>query len=437
MEDKIEISLTSKNKDSEEVTFQRKSSDFLESFRMYVNFLKFGSQLANLGLLEPTTRLPSFEGTTKETLRNIRSRFTAYTKAAIRKHEVFGNPNVLINKYERTASYSQNPDFTMDLSSLGRYKLDILIKAKIDIGSDFIRLDKREREYVIENFANGWINYNGQHKTHDRVRIFNIIKKALMMYEVFLIDITSLYNNSTRSYNYPEIAKTQQKELNDSLNPFLSNIRSSCKLLSCVVLNSTKKGKFRFIDSGSKACHLGFTTIDGLPFEQYIFNKYLRPQYKEQQYADKDFDRVKSIGTSVVKDSQVTLSHADYHLMSALLSNMEFVDYGGYYYSPMKSTDKIRDKPFSDTCFITGTTNLNQSVISLSKNYALMLAFRNSPDTENGKPYVDITRHDLHLICDFVLSSACTDDASRFVAAHNVINDKLKELVDGKPKSTS
>ncbi len=429
MDEKIEIDSASfvlgLNKDRVEIPF-RKDRQFLESLKAYVDLMAFGVKMIEAGVLDSKTQMPSFELDPKDTLTGVKRRFTAMTKAAITANDSFQNPSITYIKYKREPNHVTVSGNVNDFANMGRYKIEALVKGYSKIGERYIRLDASDKEFFFRNLSEAYANqtyYYGSAGTNEQTAA--AVKNIFNNYEVFLV---KLYDspNLRQGINH-QLAL----DLNTAINPYIFNgYRSQTKLKTCVHTKEDAKGLLKFVDYDSPDTNYVFPKIREKIWDEHLLDKYVIPDLVKTRgpgiVDSKILEKIKNILPRMLHFSapptRPAFNHYDTNTIVSLLSN--FTQSGRRYYPG----EVINQTPYSDTSIYLGASKLNNTILpGLIGTYGYLLAYKH-PDP---KPWVDITRTDFQMTIDFILNEATMRNPSDFVAAHNAINNKLKELTDG------
>jgi hypothetical protein len=407
------LDLNGINRNKDIVTF-RKEKAFIETFKCYMELLKFGSKFADMGLLDPGASVPVFSPNTNETLSAIRRRFSALTKQAIFKHPAFSMPEISYHHYDRKSSNHSLTNNINDFVNFGKFTIDVTIDSYIDnplfhTTPQILALEHKNKYF--EGIAKGLelIFYNLVSK-EKKAKLNEMVAEVLSSnFEVVLLKAdrtrNSIFNNTNGMFNgfYTSYCDTQ----------FTHTPRFNLCLPEMISTRS-KNGHEVY---GVNRFNVDFRNFcDNNNFFYEMTETYF-PELSTQEMRDKYYKKI-SI------DYPTSNAVLDYHsgrFFFDILRNFSF-DHTKELIAlePIRPTNYI----FMDAIYRPEYLQTNPK--SLVDTWVVLAQRRK----EGDKFHIDLNRFLITGSTDFSLSQTVMQSPVRFIEAHNIFNDVVKGLVD-------
>lgn len=413
-----EFTITGYNRDKTPVNFV-KEKYFIEALKAYVDLLKFGARLAELGHADPKAAAPVFCQNPADSIANVRKRFSALTMTAIKKHEVWKNPNVKLIQYERIAStdaVNSNPN---DIANFGRYRAGGMLSAYLDPAffpaDKMIHIGKNDREIIFDDVAKSLIDNNfysysaySTDQSSERIDAQERIKNLFMNnFDIYVIPVPN----------------------GGELDP----------LKELTVFNTKFNNKFCFAAGFNRIrfsfCYPVCSKQEKEPFRAYALNRTAinLAKSKDSGLMERILgEHFPQVPLAQVKSSVTKLK---------LINGVGCLDYTSvdFFWNILKNFVQepreflTKDFPDAKPSMITNYMYLDslinkQYFPQLGENFFIFAQKQKIEGQE--KPFVEINRFALNVASEFTLSANTVRNAEQFMKAHNTFNSFINGLTN-------
>lgn len=411
------VILTGLNRDKQSVTF-RKEKAFIESIKAYVELLKFGGGLAEMGLLDARATAPAFEQNPADTISNIKRRFTAITNSAVQKHPAFSNPKLNYLKYQRGSTSRTSP------FDAARYKLMVYCEAYSPLvfkeETKIVRLDAADREIFFTDAVIGYYTAMvGRIITaNDKAIVERLTAILRNNYEPIFVIVPNI-----TGYSLEDVSPAS-KPMRD-VDAFFQAFGVNWANINW--WNVSRLGE-EIEESTLYKNSIHGHTICSRPMSDSMFELHIARKYLKGMLSKKDLDFGASrIGTygNFHRSPEITMGYTERSFWDNVFAGFNYSRYNRH--NPSSLAD-IRDTPYGNGNLIVQLTYMTNSYFKTLLGANMILA-RKQTDTD-GKKYIDLNRFDHLFYAEPTLPAEVVSNPKRFVEFHTKLNDYLQELTN-------